>query len=317
MATWEDLDSESQSDKDDDDEAAKIVVGLVATTTSEAEPKSDSEEENEVYSKIPREELIESLKELLTHFKLRTNELKNLKEKYFDLMKQQESTLLDLKAFEEELRGFDFICKTYEDKLKFLCQKLQEKCNGKPLSNHEIAREDFIMSGIDISRVASMIYNIYKNNGKGIVLSEEKSNETNLKAYCECIKEGLKTFFVPEGVKVETVDQSEPEASSSKAKITSKPKNAKPKVMKNSDSKTSKIKILKRSEHVPQSLLKPECSVLKSKFQKNKSVTASRESKPKGVKPKVTVNQKLPKPHLKVQEVKCKTSSTNPKGPIK
>jgi len=71
--------------------------------------------------KIFREELIESLKELLTHFELRTNELKDLKEKYVDLMKQQESTLLDLKASEERLRGFDFICKTYEEKLKFLC----------------------------------------------------------------------------------------------------------------------------------------------------------------------------------------------------
>jgi len=35
MATWEDLDSESESDKDDSDEAAEIAVGLVATTTSE------------------------------------------------------------------------------------------------------------------------------------------------------------------------------------------------------------------------------------------------------------------------------------------
>ena len=68
-------------------------------------------------------------------------------------MKQQKSTLLDLKASEEGLRGFDFICKTYEDKLKFLRQKLQEKCNGKPLSNHEIALEDFIMSNIDRSRL--------------------------------------------------------------------------------------------------------------------------------------------------------------------
>jgi len=91
------------------------------------------------------------------------------------------------------------------------------------------------------------MYNIYKNNGKGIGFSVEKSNKTNLKAFCECIKEGLKTFFVPEGVKVETVVQSEPEASSSKAKITSKPKNFKSKNMTNSDSKTSKIKILKRS----------------------------------------------------------------------
>jgi len=152
----------------------------VATLTSDAEPDSDSEDENEVYSKIPREELIESLKELLTHFELRTNELKDLKEKYVGLLKQQESTPLDLKASEEELRGFDFICKTYEEKLKFLCQKLQEKCNGKSLSKHEIALEDFIISGIDRSKVAYMIYSIYKNNGKGIAFSDDKSNEINL-----------------------------------------------------------------------------------------------------------------------------------------
>jgi len=114
-------------------------------------------------------------------------------------MKQQESTLLDMKA-SKGLRGFDFICKTYEEKLKFLCQKLQEKCNGKALSNQEIALEDFIMSGIDRSRVASMIYDIYKNNGKGIGFSEGKPNETNLKVCCECIKEGLKIVFAPEGV---------------------------------------------------------------------------------------------------------------------
>ena len=78
--------------------------------TPEAEPDSDFKDENEVYSKIPKEELVESLKELLTHFELRTNELKYLKEKYVDLMKQQESTLWDLEA--------------YEEKLNHLCQKL-------------------------------------------------------------------------------------------------------------------------------------------------------------------------------------------------
>jgi len=83
MATWEDLDSESESDKDDADEDAKEVIGLVATVTSKAEPKSNSEEENEVYSNIPREELIKSLKEVLTYFERRTNELKDLKENMF------------------------------------------------------------------------------------------------------------------------------------------------------------------------------------------------------------------------------------------
>jgi len=90
MATWKDLDNESGSEKEEAEDEANVAVGLVATLTSEVKPDSDSEDENEVYSKIPREELIESLKELLTHFGLRTNELKDLKEKYVDLMKQQE-----------------------------------------------------------------------------------------------------------------------------------------------------------------------------------------------------------------------------------
>jgi len=87
--------------------------------------------------------------------------------------------------------------------------------------------------------------------------------------------------------------------------------------MTNSDSKTSNIKILKRSEPVPQSLLKAESGILKSKSQKNKTVTASGESELKGIKPKVLINQKFSIPHLKVQKVKSKTSSTNLKGPIK
>jgi len=88
MATWEDLDSESGSKKEKAEDETNVAVGLVATLTSEAEPDSDSEDENEVYSKIPKEELFESLKELLTHFELRTNELRDLKEKYVGLLKQ-------------------------------------------------------------------------------------------------------------------------------------------------------------------------------------------------------------------------------------
>jgi len=45
---------------------------------------------------------------------------------------------------------------------------------------------------------------------KGFAFQKENLMKTNLKACYECIKEGLKTVFVPEGVKVETVVQSEP-----------------------------------------------------------------------------------------------------------
>jgi len=101
MVTWEDLDSESRSDKDEAGNEANVGVGLVATVTLEVKPDTDSEDENEVYSKIPREELIYSLKEFLTHFEHRTNELNDLKENYVDLMKQQEKNYIGF----ESIRG--------------------------------------------------------------------------------------------------------------------------------------------------------------------------------------------------------------------
>jgi len=70
METWEDLDSESRSEKEEAEKEANVAMGLVATVTSEAGLDSDSKDENEVYAKIPKEELVESLKELLTHFEV-------------------------------------------------------------------------------------------------------------------------------------------------------------------------------------------------------------------------------------------------------
>ncbi|RHN38492.1 hypothetical protein MtrunA17_Chr0c01g0488991 [Medicago truncatula] len=173
------------------------------------------------------------------------------------------------------------------------------------------------MAGIDRSKVASKIYSTYKNNGKGIGYSDEKSKEYSLKSYCDCIKDGLKSTFVSEGTDAVTTVKSEPKASGSKAKITSKLENLKSKVLTKSDPKTQKIKILKRSEPVPQSLIKPESKIPKPKDQKNKAVTASEKTIPKGVKPKVLNDQKLLSTHSKVQGRKSKTSRTNPKGPMK
>jgi len=56
---------------------------------------------------------------------------------------------------------------------------------------------------------------------------------------------------------------------------------------------------------------------LKSKAQKNKTIVASWKPKPNGVKHEVSVNQKHSNLKHKVQEVKSKSSSTNPKGPTK
>jgi hypothetical protein len=59
----------------------------------------------------------------------------------------------------------------YEAKLKSLIIKLNDKCNERRLRKQEIVLEDFIMSGIDRRKVASMIYIIYQNNGRGLGFS--------------------------------------------------------------------------------------------------------------------------------------------------
>jgi len=172
---------------------------------------------------------------------------------------------------------------------------------------------NFNIFGIDRSKVAFMIYNIYMNNGKWIEFSEGKPNEFNLKACCECIKERLKTYFVPEGIEFDVVIMSEPEPSSFKNLNNSKSKNFKTKVMTNSEFKTSKIQILKRLEPKSLVLKNSEFIVLEPKFQRRKTIVASCDSKPKIVKPKVMNEQKLPNLRHNAQKKKSKTFSTNPK----
>ena len=70
MATWEDLDNESESDEEDAEDEAKIAMALVAIVenkdeSSDAESCADSKTETEVYSKLTRSELVDSIKELL------------------------------------------------------------------------------------------------------------------------------------------------------------------------------------------------------------------------------------------------------------
>ena len=122
---------------------------------------------------------------------------------------------------------------------------------------------------------------------------------------------------MPEGVESDSVIQLEPEASSSKTVNVSKSKNSMFKVMINFDSKTPKIHILKRPEPKQQVLKNSESDVLKPKFKRKKTIVASWETKPKGIKPKVLSEQKPLNFKQKAQKKKSKTSSTNPKGPIK
>ena len=82
-----------------------------------------------------------------------------------------------------------------------------EKGVNKPMSQHDAALQEFINTGIDRTKVASMIYSINQNNKKGIGFTRGNSSEVILKPCSD--KENLKTHFVSESEKVNIASCSE------------------------------------------------------------------------------------------------------------
>jgi len=158
MATWEDLDNESESDKEEAEDEAKIDMALVAideneVETSDAEFCTDSETETEVYSKLTRSELVDSIKELLSLYENQSSELKKVKQRYIKLVKLHDSTKNEMRILQYEYNNLKIVT---------------EKGVNKSMSEHDAALQEFINIGIDRTKVASMIYSINQNNKKGI-----------------------------------------------------------------------------------------------------------------------------------------------------
>ena len=110
--------------------------------------------------------------------------------------------------------------------------------------------------------------------------------------------------------------QSEPEASDSKTVNISKSKYPKSKVVNYSESNTSEIQIRKILKPKSKVLMNLKCRVLKPKVQIRKTIVVTRDTKTKGVKPKV-LNEHKPQIFKHEVQKKTKPFSTNSKGPIK
>jgi len=260
MATWEDL-----------------AMAFVATVedgkeSSDAESCTDFENETEVDSKLTRSELIDSLKELLGRYENQSSELRRVKQRYIKLLKLQESTKMEMDVLQQENNDL---------------KTMTKKGDNKPLSEQDAALQEFITTGIDRTKVASMIYSINQNNKKGIGFTGGNSGEVILKPCSDNTKEGLKIHFVSESEKVKTASHSEPKASSSMVMTKSKPENQKTKVMNNSESKSPKLQILKRSESNKQVLKKTESETQKPRFQRKEAAFAKSHSKTNGYEPEV------------------------------
>jgi hypothetical protein len=111
-------------------------------------------------------------------------------------------------------------------------QEKKNKWSKKPLSDQDIALQEFIMIGIDTRKFASMIYNVRRNKGEGIGFTEDFGKPKVSPPPCSnCIKKGLNACFVSEADKTEVVIRSEPEASESKTMNISKSKIPKSRVV--------------------------------------------------------------------------------------
>jgi len=190
---------------------------------------------------------------------------------------------------------------------------MTEKGDNKPLSEQDAALEEFINTGIDRTKVASMIYSINQNNKKGIGFTGGNSGDVILKPCSDNTKEGLKTHFVSES---EKDSHSEPKSLNSKVMTKSKLENQKTKVMNNSKSKAPTLQILKRSEPNKQVLKKTESEIQKPRFQRKEAVFAKSHSKTKGSEPKVWKKTEQDNFRQKTQ-MRLKTPRTNPRGPMK
>jgi len=148
MATWEDLDNESESDEEDAEDEAKIAMSLVATVehkdeSSDVESCTDSETETELYSKLTRSELVDSIKELLGLYENQFSELKKVKQHYIKLVTLHDSTKNEMDVLQYEYNTLKIVT---------------EKGVNKPMSEHDAALQEFINTGIDRTKVAFMIY---------------------------------------------------------------------------------------------------------------------------------------------------------------
>ncbi|KAK2451204.1 hypothetical protein QL285_010275 [Trifolium repens] len=113
LATWEDLDKDSESEGDEE-----ANLALMATTSDrvDSDEGSDSEDEEEVISKLSRTELIDSLKDALKILTKKAGECKLLKKSYSNLTEKMNMIVEENEALKSR-NSFMETHYVYDDKV--------------------------------------------------------------------------------------------------------------------------------------------------------------------------------------------------------
>src|SRR4030065_708148 len=200
MAAWDELDKDSGSEKEDDEEA-NLALMAIASSDTESESESDSEDEYEVYSKTPKSELVSMVKDSIRLCIKKSNELKIARKSYL-IMADEVDKLRIINRSQQMMLQF------MGQKHLALKQSISDGIPYEPVIEHELAFEEFMWSGLDRRKLASIMYHVSRNECEGIGFTENffdrhgKSLKKNLNDEIseEDILKGYKHYFGETGV---------------------------------------------------------------------------------------------------------------------
>ncbi|XP_050888860.1 uncharacterized protein LOC127094028 [Lathyrus oleraceus] len=234
MATWNELDNKDEFDKDEGE--ANLALMDMEPSNTEYESTLDSylDEEDEVFSNLSRSNLISFILEPMSLCQNKQRLMKTLK-KECGLLKEE------LKIPQNKVENLDKEHITLVNKL-----------SNKNLNEHEIDLQDFIMTGIERTKLAYIIYGVSKSKGKDMSYNENKAKAQLIKtpnaSPSSNSQTDLKTYFVPASDKGKSLNKSKPKMVESKVLNKLTPNMSKSKVVKDSEPNIQKLKVLKRPE---------------------------------------------------------------------
>lgn len=147
MVTWDELDNKDETDKDEGEANLALMATTPSNTKYESTSGSYSDGEDEVFSSLSRFDLISFIQELMSRCQDKVRPMKTLKKEY-DLLKQE------LKISQNKVE-------TLEKDHIILINKAD-----KNLSEQEIALQDFIITGLERTKITSIIYGVSKIKGE-------------------------------------------------------------------------------------------------------------------------------------------------------
>lgn len=150
METWQELNNEYSLNKDEGEENLELLALLSSDTEHVSTSDSEPDEEDDVFSNLSRFDLISFIQDLMSRCQDKAKDMKTSK-------KQNGHMKEELKSSQDKIESLE----------KDHIAQLKEMTDKSP-SEHEMALQNFIMTGLERTKLASIIYGIIKIKGKGM-----------------------------------------------------------------------------------------------------------------------------------------------------